>query len=184
MLVKLNNHYVSSYFSDCTLVVDVRLYEETLYLDYRLTGQLTDLLQPVTEKSVPQQKDGLWDHTCFEAFLGIAGQSEYCEFNFSPSGDWAGYAFKSYRERTVWKSSTEPSIECVNTGSDLHLSASLALAEMPQEFVGKPWLLGLSAVLETNGQAKSWWAIEHAKPEPDFHLQAGWIALESLSGKP
>ena len=28
--------------------------------------------------------DGLWRHTCFEAFVGIPGAEPYYEFNFSP----------------------------------------------------------------------------------------------------
>jgi hypothetical protein len=35
----------------------------------------------------------LWRHTCCEVFVGAPGAERYYEFNFSPSGEWAAYAF-------------------------------------------------------------------------------------------
>src|SRR5512147_1008484 len=40
---------------------------------------------------------GLWEHTCFEAFIALNGTPAYHEFNFAPSSEWALYAFQSYR---------------------------------------------------------------------------------------
>ncbi len=47
---------------------------------------------------VPARADGLWQRTCFELFLKRPGEAGYCEFNFSPSGEWAAYRFAGYRE--------------------------------------------------------------------------------------
>jgi len=47
---------------------------------------------------VPARADGLWQRTCFELFLRRPGEAGYCEFNFSPSGEWAAYRFDDYRE--------------------------------------------------------------------------------------
>ena len=41
--------------------------------------------------------DGLWRHTCFEAFIAAAVRPEYWEYNLSPSGAWAAYHFTGYR---------------------------------------------------------------------------------------
>ena len=41
--------------------------------------------------------DELWQHTCFEAFVRASSGSEYYEFNFSPSTQWAVYRFTDYR---------------------------------------------------------------------------------------
>lgn len=46
---------------------------------------------------VPARADGLWQRTCFELFLKRPGEPGYCEFNFSPSGEWAAYRFDEYR---------------------------------------------------------------------------------------
>ena len=42
--------------------------------------------------------EGLWRHTCFEAFIKAPGRTSYHEFNFAPSGQWAAYRFDAYRE--------------------------------------------------------------------------------------
>src|SRR5258708_7341212 len=42
--------------------------------------------------------DRLWEHSCFEVFIAGKGSPAYCEFNFSPSGAWAVYAFSDYRK--------------------------------------------------------------------------------------
>src|SRR3979490_1310679 len=41
---------------------------------------------------------GLWQHTCFEAFLAAPGVAGYYEFNFTPTLDWAAYQFTDYRD--------------------------------------------------------------------------------------
>src|SRR5258705_10346512 len=45
--------------------------------------------------------DGLWRHTCFEVFLARKGSRAYREYNLAPSGEWASYAFSSYRTRVA-----------------------------------------------------------------------------------
>ena len=45
----------------------------------------------------PTRQDGLWLHTCFELFVLDPENGSYLEFNFSPSGCWAAYAFDNYR---------------------------------------------------------------------------------------
>jgi hypothetical protein len=42
--------------------------------------------------------DGLWEHTCFEAFIAVPGVPGYYEFNFSPALAWAAYRFSDYRD--------------------------------------------------------------------------------------
>src|SRR5215468_2832476 len=58
-----------------------------LTINYVLTGEIVRLRIP--PRGEPHRTDRLWEHTCFEAFVGVTGKSEYCEFNFSPSGEWA-----------------------------------------------------------------------------------------------
>ena len=64
-------------------------------LSYTLTGDINALVLPA--KSEPGRADDLWQTTCFELFLRGEGAA-YREYNFSPSGEWAAYAFDSYRE--------------------------------------------------------------------------------------
>jgi hypothetical protein len=50
------------------------------------------------EPAAPERADGLWRTTCFELFLRRPDEKAYIEFNFSPSGRWAAYAFDDYRK--------------------------------------------------------------------------------------
>lgn len=49
------------------------------------------------EPVMPRREDGLWQRTCFEMFVRDNRSEAYLEFNFSPSGRWAAYAFDGYR---------------------------------------------------------------------------------------
>ena len=68
----------------------------TLSLRYVATGRIGDLLLP--PPALSGRADGLWQHTCFEAFIRPAGGAAYREFNFAPSTQWAAYGFSSTRE--------------------------------------------------------------------------------------
>jgi len=64
-------------------------------LNFQLTGDLEQIRIPAPQP--PAAVDRLWEHTCFEVFIAAAGKANYHEFNFSPSGQWAAYAFSDYR---------------------------------------------------------------------------------------
>lgn len=72
-----------------------------LRLVYRVITSPRGLVWPEA-KAAPGFVSGLWQSTCFELFIAAAphqGQATpYLEFNFSPSGDWALFAFTGYRE--------------------------------------------------------------------------------------
>src|SRR5881394_2694630 len=68
---------------------------DRLVLSYSVTGTMSDVrLPPVV---LAARTDGLWQHTCFEAFVRTAAGSSYYEFNFALSTQWAAYRFNSYR---------------------------------------------------------------------------------------
>ena len=67
-----------------------------LTLAYALEGDLSGLRIPEHQPS--RRVHGLWRHTCCEAFVMAEEGPEYREFNFSPSSEWAAYAFRGYRE--------------------------------------------------------------------------------------
>jgi hypothetical protein len=50
------------------------------------------------EPVIPERRDELWRTTCFELFLREPATGAYLEFNMSPSGNWAAYAFDGYRQ--------------------------------------------------------------------------------------
>jgi len=67
-----------------------------LTVTYVLNGNV-ELLRIPPYESV-RRVDGLWRHTCCEAFIGAKDDFEYYEFNFSPSGEWSSYSFRDYRD--------------------------------------------------------------------------------------
>src|SRR5205807_335271 len=84
----------------CASVTDVAVEIERprpsrLQLRYRLNGRIGGLRLPAAAAST--RGDELWRHTCFEAFVRASSHAAYYEFNFSPSTQWAAYAFSSYR---------------------------------------------------------------------------------------
>lgn len=142
-------------------------------LRYALRGDVGRLVVPVPS-AVPQARDGLWQHTCFEAFAARPDEAGYWEFNFSPSGDWAAYAFASERVRcAVQPPAPAPRIQCVRAVDALRVEVWLPdWVQAPQG----AWQWGLSAVLEDTQGALAYWALHHAKAQPDFHDRAGWCA--------
>jgi hypothetical protein len=140
----------------------------SLVLCYFLTGQIGDLHIPA--EMAAARTDGLWQHTCFEAFLGTSPGTAYYEFNFAPSTQWAAYRFSSYRSgMRVATEISAPRIE-VHSGSTCYtLQASLELApssSLPRDAI---WRVGLSALIEETNGRKSYWALAHPPGKADFH---------------
>src|SRR5215471_1684728 len=67
----------------------------SLLLTYVVHGNIGELRLPPT--TAPARGDALWQHTCFEAFVGTAAGAAYYELNFAPSTQWAAYRFDSHR---------------------------------------------------------------------------------------
>lgn len=116
----------------------------------------------------PDRADNLWQTTCFELFARRPGDTSYAEYNFSPSGQWAAYAFADYRDRLddIFPECT-PQISLETGDQWLHCQIVL---ELPEPWASAPLAIGLSAVIEEIDGTKSYWALSHpAKGPPDFH---------------
>lgn len=135
-----------------------------LHLSYYLFGELSGIRIP--PPLTPSAKDGLWQQTCFEAFIASENQNSYYEFNFSPSGQYAAYAFRDYRIRRDWLITEDIPINFTKIDEKLVLQTTLSSINLP---ISKVLQLGLSAVLETHNGKKSYWALHHPAATPDFH---------------
>lgn len=136
----------------------------TLVLRYLVSGRTRDLVLPPA--AAPARTDGLWRHTCFEAFVRVPPDAAYYEFNFAPSTQWAAYRFDGYRSgMRVANGIGAPHIEVRSNGGRYELQASLEL-DLPGD---TPWRLGLSAVIEEKSGRLSYWALAHPSGKPDFH---------------
>lgn len=124
---------------------------------------------------VPARRDGLWQSTCLELFIGVPGAPGYLEVNVSPSGDWNAYRFTGYREGMApLEPATLRSWEAPRGPDDaLALEFSLAL---PEPWASAPSLeLAVCAVLEGQGGEKTYWALTHRGERPDFHRRDAFV---------
>ena len=141
-----------------------------LRLAYRLAGSLARLRLPAP--MTPGPADGLWQHTCCEAFIGLA-DGAYREFNFSPSGQWALYDFSGYRQRSSGATPAgTPGIVATSRPDALLVTVDLPPTLLPPGASA----LGLTVVVEEADGDRSYWALAHAAPQPDFHRRESFLA--------
>ncbi|MDB5802613.1 MAG: hypothetical protein JWL63_3552 [Rhodocyclales bacterium] len=142
-----------------------------LQLRFELKGAANGLRIPAPTHA--DFADELWRHTCFEAFVGTSESSAYREFNFSPSGQWAAYAFTDYRQRdATWRPVQAPLTTLRSAADGFTLEASIPAALLPTRSANLH--IGLTAVIEANDDALSYWALTHRSDQPDFHQRASF----------
>lgn len=149
-------------------------------LRYRLEGDIDALALPPPAVGAA---DGLWRHTCLEAFVQDGDGPGYHEFNLSPSGQWAVYRFSAERQRVAGDAPppTGPTITTERSADSLVLQAWLPDALLP----ARPTAIGLTAVIETLDGRTSHWALHHPRADrPDFHHSAGWTFHPALHPLP
>ena len=144
-----------------SLLVHVRREPRQLSLRYVLAGDLERLRIPAPLP--PARADGLWRHTCFEVFVASEAAPAYREFNCSPSGEWAAYAFAGYRSGGASLECPPPAIRRRSSQGELALQAELG--GLPEG----PLRLGLSAVVEDSEGGLTYWSLRHPCAKPDFH---------------
>jgi hypothetical protein len=137
-----------------------------LKLEYVAVGAISELRLPAVEE--PARTEGLWHHSCFEAFIALSDDRSYVEYNFAPSRQWAVYRFEAYRSGMH-----EPHLR---GAPDIFAQQETPVRYRLTAFVELAWLaadppkkLGLSAVLEHRSGTKSYWALAHPPGKPDFH---------------
>ena len=138
-----------------------------LALSYSIQGDIARLrIPPAAPRAIGER---LWQHTCCEAFLAASPGGPYREFNFSPSGQWAAYAFERYREGAALDVA-DPQIRVTSTPGEFGLHACIPV--LPGTACA-----ALTAVVEEADGRLSYWALRHPPGKPDFHHPAGF-ALE------
>lgn len=138
--------------------VEIQRRGDRLWLKYMLSGDTARVRWP--SPAPAERTDGLWAHTCFEAF--IKGDAGYHEFNLSISGQWASYRFDGYREgmTPADEEVVLESLEGRGTYTDIG-----GLFDLP----AGANRLALSAVIEDVEGGLSYWAFVHPSGKPDFH---------------
>lgn len=132
----------------------------TISLRYGVTANPAAIVLPGAASG---RADGLWQHTCFEAF--IRDGAGYCEFNFAPNGQWAAYRFDGYRAGMRPLDIAAPEIAFEAEEEGFAVTVNLALPFLAGAAV---WRMGLTAVIE-EAAGFSYWALLHPPGKPDFH---------------
>jgi hypothetical protein len=141
---------------------------DSLELRYTLLGHVGELKLPEPRPSV--RADGLWRHSCFEAFIGHSSGPDYWEYNFSPSGAWAAYRFAARREGMApLMKGAPPALAHRVDGGRMEVNVTLDLSWLVRTHVAEQLKLGVAAVIEDRAGVLSYWALSHPAEKPDFH---------------
>ena len=144
----------------------------TLTCRYVLRADMARLRIP--QAGAGRRADGLWKHTCFEAFVS-AGAAAYYEFNFSPALDWAAYRFDDYRTgMTAATLAHAPGLQVHRRRDGLELAATVHLEGLAPLCEAPALQLALAAVIEENDGRLGYWALRHPQGNPDFHHPHGF----------
>jgi hypothetical protein len=135
-------------------------------------GRTSLLVPELKTVSGPSRHDELWKHTCFEIFFGPQKQESYYEFNLAPSGDWALYAFSSYR-KDMQPSEVTIAPQLQPSSGPFAWTARLIHPGLAVQ----PLVMSATAVLEYEGGSVEYWALKHAGSKPDFHLRESFVLL-------
>jgi len=162
-------HPTTPFVAICRFEVNLSKMDGGLLLEYQVEGVIENIHLP--DQAPSTHTDGLWQTTCFEAFIQLGSQSlGYYEFNFSPSSAWAAYRFDEYRAgMTIVPLAKPPNIFLRQTMNRLESAVLLDLESLPLYTESTECLLALSAVIEDKLGNRSYWALAHPSGKPDFH---------------
>lgn len=133
----------------------------------------------------PRPADALWQHTCFEVFMGVKGEPGYREFNFSPSGQWAIYDFRACRERSEdYAADAAPELRFAQDDNAAWLEARVPSAALPAVPPGTELEIGLAAVIERKDGELEYWAVQHVAEQPDFHARNSFVLMLKTWAEP
>ncbi len=168
------------YLPPIELSASVNRDREWLSLEYQVRGDLSTIVIPA-QTTTPTRKDFLWEHTCFEFFVGIPGLSDYWEFNLSPAGDWNIFHLDRYRQGLR----EEPNFrslefEVSQEQNLLLLKLSVNLGQViPAQ---RDLEISVTTVIESQLGEISYWAITHSGDTADFHVRDSFTLKISASG--
>lgn len=165
----LKRHPQSTGASDHRVTTSViRPSGSRLELGFEVSGDLANLNIPPFDEI--KRGDKLWEQTCFEIFVRSAKSDAYCEFNFSPTGEWAAYRFDDYRAgMRPLEGLDVSSMSAETNAAQFRLFLTIDIKVASAVPIADDWHVGISAILQETSGAKSYWALAHPSGKPDFH---------------
>jgi len=145
-----------------------RTRDGNLSATFHATGATNEIRIPSPQ--VPAFVEGLWQHSCFEVFISVDEGPGYYEYNLSPSGQWALFEFRGYRDgEPLADPNLKPVVQFETSPRTFRLQALLPLARIDSGNKTSCLRIGLSAVIEHCDGTLGYWALRHPAETPDFH---------------
>ncbi|MEK6553778.1 MAG: DOMON-like domain-containing protein [Bdellovibrionota bacterium] len=174
MIFEHNLKPFENFQSQLDLKISFTFNNSILQFNFLLSGVDVSRLKLPSVQEKKERKDGLWQTTAFELFIGEKDSSRYIELNLAPTGDWNVYEFTS--ERQGMKPSAvglkTPFVEASLGKDSYKISGTLDLQALELK---KPLEVSATAVLEFSDNHKEYWAIQHSGEKPDFHKRASFV---------
>ncbi|GAB4547605.1 MAG: hypothetical protein Tsb0014_42300 [Pleurocapsa sp.] len=172
----------SNFPLDLTITGNIIRHPNQLDISYLISGNLSAIAQRLalgetaipSHNPMPQRKHQLWENTCLELFLGLKNTTRYWEFNLSPNGDWNIYRFTDYRQGMTEETAFASLPFDFKTNSHT-LELNLTLNLEPIIPTTSNLAIGVTAVIKTQDNNLSYWALTHPGTKPDFHRRDSWI---------
>ncbi len=139
---------------------------------YKLEG-VSQIIIP-QKANFPTRQDTLWEHTCFEFFIGLKDLTKYWEFNLSPAGDWNVFRFSNYRQDMSEEVAFESlPFHVLQQANSLQLQSEVDLNQIisPEQSLA----VGVTTVIKDQKQQLSYWALTHRAKEADFHHRDSFL---------
>ncbi len=175
--MRLTPHPSTSLPADWQLTAHCAVGPTTITVRWTLQAELAQIRLPPARQ--PARRSGLWRHTCFELFVANPAGEGYREFNFSPSSEWAAFAFTGYRDGMSELGLEAPPLIGVETrAQEFRLTATLprsATGPAPDP-PGSVRRCALAAVIERTEGGLAYFALAHPSARPDFHHLDGFVA--------
>jgi hypothetical protein len=144
-----------------------------LAIRYDLRGDLAELIIP-EPAAMPARRQGLWEGTCFEFFLGVKDAPQYWEFNLSPAGHWNVYRFDAYRQGMAEEAGlTSLPLRVRRRPDSLRLDLEMDVRRIVS--TDQPLMVGIAAVIRLAGGGLTYWALTHPGPAADFHRRDSFL---------
>jgi hypothetical protein len=148
----------------------------SIFVTFRISGFAGGVILPAPKP--PERRDELWMRTCCEVFARRR-PDDYVEFNLSPSGDWAAYAFSGYRAGMHNFDVSAPNIWIVPKADGFELTTFIPWSDWPHVEA-----IGLSVVVEATDGSKTYWALTHPSDMPDFHHADSFALISPVLEQP
>lgn len=149
----------------CKVSGQIRREGSVIQLHYELKG--TSSVQ-IPAPIAPDRRFDLWEATCFEWFVGVAGAIDYWEFNLAPSGQWNCFHLENYRKGLREEEAIEELPFAVNHQND-RLTLDLTLDLGALIVTDLPIEVGITAVVQAQSRELHYLALAHCCEEADFH---------------